>query len=75
VIEQVLATAGARPWDRDGIDRRIVLEAREGGGAIRNGEVEVGGYPSAEPTRRAFRDEEWDRDSLETKSPQNKTDG
>ena len=30
----VLANAGARPWDRDAIDRRLIGEARSGGGKI-----------------------------------------
>ncbi len=30
----VLATAGARPWERDAVDRRLVEEAKTGGGKI-----------------------------------------
>jgi hypothetical protein len=40
----VLSQAGARPWDRDAVDRRLVEEARTGGGRIINSESEVGGY-------------------------------
>lgn len=36
VPEKVLAAAGARPWDRDATDRRIVAEVRSRGGAIRD---------------------------------------
>jgi hypothetical protein len=39
----VLANAGARPWDRDAVDRRLLEEARAGGGKIINFESEVGG--------------------------------
>lgn len=39
----VLANAGARPWERDAIDRRLVEEARSGGGRIIHFESEVGG--------------------------------
>ena len=39
----VLANAGARPWDRDATDRRLVEEARTGGGKIIDFESEVGG--------------------------------
>jgi hypothetical protein len=39
----VLANAGARPWDRDATDRRLVAEARAGGGKIIDFESEVGG--------------------------------
>jgi hypothetical protein len=43
VHEWVLATAGARPWDRDAVDLRLVAEAREGRGRIIHSESEVGG--------------------------------
>ncbi len=44
VVAAVLADVGARPWDRDAVDRRLVEEARTGGGKIIDGENEVGGY-------------------------------
>ena len=47
VKEWVLANAGARPWERDGIDRRLINEARTGGGKIIHYESEVGGHASA----------------------------
>jgi hypothetical protein len=40
-----LANAGARPWDRDAVDRRLLDEARAGGGKIIDFESEVGGLP------------------------------
>lgn len=43
----VLAHAGARPWERDGIDRRLVEEAKTGGGKIIHFESEVGGHAAA----------------------------
>lgn len=45
VEARVLANAGARPWDRDAVDRRIVREVREGTGRVIDDEKEVGGYP------------------------------
>ncbi|MCX6954689.1 MAG: pectate lyase [Verrucomicrobia bacterium] len=39
----VLAEAGARPWDRDPTDRRLVDEVRTGRGKIIDFESEVGG--------------------------------
>ncbi|AQR75589.1 hypothetical protein BXU08_00610 [Sphingomonas sp. LM7] len=42
----VLAEAGARPWDRDAIDKRIVAEVRSGKGRVIDDEREVGGYPT-----------------------------
>ncbi|MBI5693460.1 MAG: hypothetical protein HZC55_25575 [Verrucomicrobia bacterium] len=43
----ILANAGARPWDRDAVDRRLVEEARTGGGKIIHFESEVGGHAAA----------------------------
>ncbi len=40
----VLENAGARPWDRDATDKRLLSEAANGGGRIIDGESEVGGY-------------------------------
>ena len=39
--EYVLNHAGARPWDRDAVDTRIINDARNGTGAIINYETEV----------------------------------
>ena len=43
VIDWVLSNVGARPWDRDTVDRRLVEEARTGRGKIIDSEAEVGG--------------------------------
>jgi hypothetical protein len=45
VEARVLANAGARPWDRDAVDRRIVQEVRTGTGRVIDDEKDVGGYP------------------------------
>ena len=45
VEEWVLKNAGARPWDRDAHDRRIISDVAEGRGKIIDSEDEVGGYP------------------------------
>lgn len=37
---------GARPWDRDDIDIRIISEIRAGTNRIIDSEQDVGGYPS-----------------------------
>ena len=60
VEEAVLQEAGARPWDRDAIDERIVLETRQGKGRIIDSEQQVGGYPTVPETRRSFDPAEWD---------------
>ncbi len=54
VYESVLKHAGARPWDRDAVDSRIVRSVREGAGRIIDSEHQVGGYPQARPARRAL---------------------
>jgi len=41
----LLQHVGARPWDRDAIDRRILATVRERKGAIIDSQQEVGGYP------------------------------
>jgi pectate lyase len=68
VREHVLQNAGARPWDRDAIDSRIVREATEGGGRIIDSEQDVGGYPVVEETRQAFDPEEWDLATMTRKT-------
>ncbi len=60
VQDAVVANAGARPWDRDDIDRRIVADVIEGRGRIINHEDEVGGYPTHPPTTQAFVPADWD---------------
>jgi pectate lyase len=60
VKESIRANVGARPWDRDAIDTRIVDLALSGGGAIINSEADVGGYPVVTPTQAPFVDDEWD---------------
>lgn len=64
VKERVLREAGARPWDRDAIDTRIVLEARNGTGRVINSEQEGGGYPSAPETRQPFDPAAWDLSTM-----------
>ncbi len=44
VEARVLADAGARPWDRDPLDRRIVEQVRRGTGRVIDDERQVGGY-------------------------------
>jgi hypothetical protein len=62
----VLKNAGARPWDRDPHDVRILADVAEGRGKIIDSETEVGGYPNVPPTQRAFDAKLWD---LKTMAP------
>lgn len=56
----VSKNAGARPWDRDAVDVRIVAQALSAGGKIIDSEVDVGGYPKNASTRAVFEPNAWD---------------
>jgi len=60
VQDAVIRNAGARPWDRDAVDARIVANAIEGRGGVISSEQEVGGYPAYPETRQAFDPNAWD---------------
>lgn len=47
VERHVLAGAGARPWDRDAVDLRVLGQVKDGTGRVIDDEAEVGGYASA----------------------------
>ena len=64
----VLKNAGAFPWERDDIDKRIVSEVKAGRGKIIDSETEVGGYPEIEPVYKKFNADEWDLTSLTKKA-------
>lgn len=51
-LEHVIRHAGARPKDRDAIDRRIIADLQARRGRIIDSQEEVGGYPAYAPTRR-----------------------
>ena len=66
VPNYIFNNAGARPWDRDPIDERIIAEAIAGynldhanAGSIIIDENDVGGLPNYEPTYREFNPDEW----------------
>ena len=54
VLPWVLANAGARPWDRDAVDIRIVSDVLNGTGKIIDSQNEVGGWPTSPSTYRAL---------------------
>jgi hypothetical protein len=64
VETHVLTHAGARPWDRDVHDVRILADVAEGRGEIIDHEDEVGGYPTTPATRRAFDPALWNLDDM-----------
>lgn len=65
MIDKVLANCGARPWDRDPIDARIVADVRNGTGRIIDSEQDVGGYPVRPETRAVFKEADWNLDAME----------
>ncbi len=68
VETHVLALAGARPWDRDAHDIRVLFFVAEGRGEIINDESRVGSYGSVKPTAAPFVEAEWNLDTMEPKS-------
>lgn len=64
----VLENAGARPWDRDAHDVRVLANVAEGRGAIIDNEAEVGGYPVQEKTHRPFDPALWNLADMSPRS-------
>jgi hypothetical protein len=56
----VIRDVGARPWDRDSVDLRILANVIEGRGAVIDSQNEVGGYPVQAEAEAKFNAEEWD---------------
>jgi len=48
----VLTNAGARPWDRDAVDKRVISDVLNGTGRLVDSQEEVGGWPRTSPTSR-----------------------
>jgi hypothetical protein len=64
----LLATAGARPWDRGEEEIRVLFFIAEGRGDILDSEDEVGGYPKLEATRAPFHEADWNLATMTPKS-------
>lgn len=64
VQRHVLSDVGARPWDRDGHDVRVIANVAEGRGEIIDSEARVGGYPAYAMTRRPFSPDDWNLDDM-----------
>jgi hypothetical protein len=60
VVEHLRREVGARPWDRDAVDERIVQQAVAGTSAIIDSQDDVGGYPVQARTSAPFNVEAWD---------------
>jgi hypothetical protein len=64
----VLTHVGARPWDRDYHDARLVADVAEGRGWIIDSQEDVHGYPKEKLKSRQFNPADWD---LQTMTPRN----
>jgi len=64
----LLATAGARPWDRGSEEIRVLFFIAEGRGDIIDDESEVGGYPEIKSSAAAFVESDWNLASMTPRS-------
>ena len=64
----LLSNAGARPWDRDVNDVRVLADLAEGRGAIIDSQEEVGGYPAFNETNRTFDAANWNVGTMTPRS-------
>lgn len=68
--DELLGIIGARPWDRDALDRRVLAETQAGQGRIIDSEPAAAAellVPKA-PVRRAFDPEAWNLDDMSPKA-------
>ncbi|MDE1987979.1 MAG: pectate lyase [Alphaproteobacteria bacterium] len=65
----LMMDAGARPWDRDYTDARVIANVSSGRGWIINSQQDVHGYPQQTPTHRAFNPADWNLIDMTPKSP------
>jgi pectate lyase len=68
VETHVMSRVGARPWDRDWDDLRVLFFIPEGRGQIINDEKDVSEYPKQKETRAPFVEADWNLDTMEPKS-------
>ena len=66
VERELPQAAGARPWDRDAVDARLLRELAAGLGRIVDAETDTGhrGFVSQAATRRAFDPSAWNLDTM-----------
>lgn len=64
----LIASVGARPWDRAPDDIRVLFFVAEGRGEIIDDEKVVGGYPHPAPTSAPFAEKDWNLVTMTPKS-------
>jgi hypothetical protein len=62
--DAVIKNAGARPWDRDAVDLRIIADVIEGRGEIIDSQQQVEGYPAPKATRAPFVAADWNLSTM-----------
>ena len=67
VQDYVIKNAGARNWERDHEDGRVVADTIEGRGFIIDSQSVWGGYPKQEMTVQPFDPAKWDLDTMTAK--------
>lgn len=66
--DRLPALAGARPWDRDAIDLKLLSDLAEDRGRIVDREDDTSGYPRHAPAARRFDPAQWDLRDLSPKA-------
>ncbi len=69
VQQYVLHNAGARPWDRDYDDVRLIADVAEGRGKIIDSQDDIHGYPVEQPTQRPFNPADWNLEDMTPRTP------
>jgi hypothetical protein len=69
VQRTVLRDAGARPWDRDYDDTRLIADVAEGRGEVIDSEQKIHGYPKPKETHRPFNPDDWDLRFMTPRTP------
>lgn len=69
VETEVLLDVGARPWDRDYHDERLVGDVAEGRGWIIDSQEDVHGYLAVKPQTRPFNEVDWNLFDMTPKNP------
>ncbi|MBU6296934.1 MAG: pectate lyase [Alphaproteobacteria bacterium] len=69
VETSLLLDVGARPWDRDYTDERVLANVSSGRGWIIDSQQDVHGYPQQTPTYRTFNPDDWNLIDMTPKTP------
>jgi len=68
VARELPAVAGARPWDRDEVDARLLRELAAGRGRLIDSELDAGGFARQAPSFRAFDASQWNLEDMSPKA-------